>query len=133
MKARILVVDDENEMRRMLRQMLEFEGFEVVEASDGKIAERLCHEQLFDLIITDLIMPEKEGIELIMGIRQEFPDMRFIAISGGGRLMAGEYLPIAKDLGAASTLEKPFKREDLLAAVHDLLHQGDEGQAMSSS
>ncbi len=122
MKARILVVDDDNEMRAMLRQMLEFDGFEVVDASNGKIAERLYHEQSFDLIITDLIMPEKEGIELIMDLRQACPDVRFIAISGGGRLEPGEYLPIAMDLGASCTLEKPFQRKDLLTAVQYALH-----------
>ncbi len=122
-EARILVVDDDDQMRGMLRQMLELEGHEVVEACDGKIGIKLYREEPTDIIITDLVMPEKEGVELIMELSREFPGVKIIAISGGGRIEAGEYLPVAKGLGAMHTFEKPFNREDLLDAVRDVLDQ----------
>ncbi len=121
--GRILLVEDDDPMRRTIRQMLERAGHQVVGAPDGKIAARLYRENPTDLIITDLIMPERKGIELIMELKGDFPEAKIIAISGGGRVVPGEYLPLAKDLGALHTFEKPFKQEDLLAAVQDILHQ----------
>jgi len=116
----ILIIDDDNQFRAMLRQMLEREGYKVVDAPDGKEGIRIYRVKPTDLIITDIIMPEKEGIETIMELRREFPDVKIIAISGGGHLGPAEYLKIAKGLGAQYTLSKPFEREELLEAVREL-------------
>ena len=121
--TRILLVEDDEQMRQTLRQMLEGAGHQVVDVPDGKVASRLYRESPADLIITDLVMPEKEGLELIIELRREFPGVKIIAVSGGGRLLGPkEYLPIAKNLGALRTFEKPFNQEALLAAVQEVLH-----------
>ena len=105
----------------MLKQILESSGYEVSEASDGKVALALCKEKHVDLIVIDLIMPEKEGIETIIELKRDFPKVKIIAISGGGRGVPETYLYISKDIGADSTLSKPFDKEDLLEAVKELL------------
>ncbi|MEA1946586.1 MAG: response regulator [Thermodesulfobacteriota bacterium] len=119
--AIILIIDDNNQFRAMLREMLERTGYKVVEASDGKEGIKLYREKATDLIITDLIMPEKEGIETIMELRRDFPDVKIIAISGGGRLDPGQYLSMAQKLGAQRTFAKPVARAELLKAVRELL------------
>ena len=119
--ALILIIDDNNQFRAMLREMLERTGYEIVEASDGKEGLKLYREKATDLIITDLIMPEKEGLETIMELRRDFPDVKIIAISGGGRLDPGQYLSMAKGFGARYTFTKPVEREELLQAVEELL------------
>ena len=119
--ARILIIDDEVQIRDMLRQMLEREGYEVMDAPGGKEGLRLFRENSIDLIITDIIMPEKEGIEIIMELRQQFPDVKIIAISGGGRLDPAQYLRIAKSVGAQYAFAKPVEREELFKAVRELL------------
>ena len=93
--ARILIIDDDVQILSMLRQTLEREGYEVVEASDGEQGEKLFREKPTDLIITDLIMPEKEGVETIKEIRSEFPETKIIAMSGGGRIGPEMYLNFA--------------------------------------
>jgi CheY-like chemotaxis protein len=119
--ALILIIDDDNQFRAMLREMLERAGYEVVDAPDGKEGIKLYREKAADLIITDIVMPEKEGIETIMELRRDFPDVKIIAISGGGRLDSGQYLIMAKSLGALYTFTKPVEREKLLQAVEELL------------
>ncbi len=119
--AHILIIDDDTKILEMLRQTLEREGHEVVGALDGKEGLRLYRENPTDLIITDLIMPEKEGIETIMELYNDFPDVKIIAISGGGRLDPGQYLSMAKSFGAQYTFAKPVEREKLLKAVRELL------------
>jgi DNA-binding response OmpR family regulator len=119
--ARILIIDDEVQIREMLEQMLTREGYEVVNAPDGKVGMKVCREQDIDLIITDIIMPEKDGIEMILELRHDFPKLRVIAISGGGRLGPDGYLEMAKKLGAHKTFFKPFNRKEILEAVRELL------------
>ena len=119
--ALILIIDDDNQFRAMLREMLERTGYEVVEASDGKEGIKLYREKATDLIITDLIMPEKEGIETIMELCRDFPDVKIIAISGGGRIDPEQYLSMAKSFGAQYSFAKPVEREELLQAVEELL------------
>ena len=119
--ARILVIDDDDQILRTLHQVLEMEGHEVVDASNGKEGMRLFREQGAGLIITDIVMPEKEGLETIMELRRDFPDIKIIAISGGGRVDPESYLTLAKGFGALRTLAKPFEREELLVAVRELL------------
>jgi len=101
--------------------MFEREGYEVVDAPDGKVAMRLHQEEPADLVITDLIMPEKEGIETIMELRQTSPDVKIIAISGGGRIEPETHLKVAKGLGAMRTFTKPIEPKELLSSVRELL------------
>jgi len=119
--AHILIIDDDAQLLAMLRQTLKRDGHEVVEASDGKEGLRRYRENPTDLIITDLIMPEKEGIETIIEIRRDFPDVKIIAISGGGRVDPGQYLSIAKSFGVQYTFAKPVERKEFLKAVRELL------------
>ncbi len=119
--ARILIIDDEDELRSMLRQMLEQAGYEVTEAVNGAEGIQLYEQDTHDLIITDIIMPEKEGVETIIALRRADPDLPIIAISGGGRLDATDFLTMTKKLGARRTLSKPFRRDQLLEAVGECL------------
>jgi len=119
---RILVIDDHIELRQMLRQILEREGYEVEEAGDGKVGIVLYRRAPADLIITDVVMPEKDGVEIIRELKRDFPDVRVIAISGGSRTLGAQYcLAAMKALGALYVLTKPFGRKELLEAVHELL------------
>ena len=122
--ARILVIDDEVQVRAMLRHTLEREGYKVVDAPDGKAVMRLCREQQVDLVIADLIMPEMEGIETIMELRREFPGVKIIAISRGGHVGPEAYLRMARSLGARRTFTKPFERNEMLEAVRQLVDIG---------
>ncbi len=81
--ARILIIDDDLQIREMMEQMLQKEGYETIGASDGQIAMKLCRENPADVVITDIIMPEKEGIETIVELKREFPGIKIIAMSGG--------------------------------------------------
>ncbi|MBM9613029.1 response regulator [Desulfobulbus rhabdoformis] len=114
---RILVVDDEAQIRTMLTQMLELEGFEVHTAENGEEGLALVGKYAFDLVITDMIMPVKDGLKFIMELVRDYPDLRILAISGGGAIKAERYLTMAGYLGDIATLEKPFKREILLDLV----------------
>ena len=119
--AKILIIDDEEQVRLYLRSILEPEGYEVVEAPDGKVGLQLYREEPVDLIITDVFMPEKEGLETIRELRSEYPEVKIIAISGGGRDIDLDFLPLAKQLGALRTLKKPFDRQEMLDAVKEVL------------
>ncbi len=117
----ILVIDDEQPIRSLLKIMLEREGFDVITASDGKEGMKLFNEATVDLVITDIVMPEKEGIETILELRKGYPDTPVIAISGGGRNSPESYLNVAKLLGAVAILQKPVEKENLLTAVKKAL------------
>ena len=121
MTANILIIDDDNQFRTMLRKMIERNGYEVIEASDGKEGINLYRKNPTDIIITDLIMPEKDGIETIQELKKDFPDIKIIAISGGGRIGPQDYLHLAKMLGAKRTLTKPIELPELLKAIEELL------------
>lgn len=121
MKNRILVIDDDWQMREMMRQALERAGYSVADAQNGKVGMELQRKAPADLVITDLIMPEKEGIETIRELRRDFPDLKIIAISGGGRASADGYLSVAKTIGANKTLSKPFDLKKILDTVKELL------------
>jgi len=113
----IHIVDDEALIRELFRRILETEGYEVTDSADGNAALALCRRQPPDLIIIDLIMPDKEGIETIIELKRDFPHMKIIAISGGGRITAREYLELAETFGANMTLSKPISRDELLTVV----------------
>jgi CheY-like chemotaxis protein len=117
----ILIIDDEEQVRAVFKEVLERSGYEVFEAANGKEGLRLQRKQPADLIITDLIMPEKEGLETIRELRLEFPEVKIIAVSGGGRIGPVQYLDVAKKLGAARTFDKPVDLEELVQAVQGIL------------
>ena len=119
--ASILIIDDEEQIRTSLYSLLEDSGYEVTSASDGGEGLKLYHEKPTDLIITDLIMPGKEGIETIMELKRISPEVKIIAISGGGRNDPENYLHLAKQLGAQRTIAKPFGGEELLKTVRELV------------
>jgi CheY-like chemotaxis protein len=119
--ARILIIDDEPQIRSMLRLMLERVGYEIAEAPDGIEGIRKYRENPADLIITDLIMPNKDGIGMIIDLKKEFPKVKIIAMSGGGVNRPEGYLDGAKKLGATRTLTKPIVRDEMLKAVKETL------------
>lgn len=120
--AKILVVDDELSIRVMLTHMLEQDGHEVIVAEDGEQGIILYHENLPDLVISDLVMPNKNGIDMILELKKEYPGLRMLAISGGGGITgAFDYLPTAKLVGANNILKKPFGINDLRTALTDVM------------
>ena len=118
---KILIIDDEEQIRLVLKEMLERFGYEVLEATNGEEGLALQREKAADLIITDIIMPDKEGLETIRELRREFPEVNIIAISGGGQIGSDQYLKAAKQFGAMCTLQKPVGLEQLRQEVHRLL------------
>ncbi len=130
--AQILVIDDDPAMRETLCRVLTREGHLAFEATNGRTGLARLKEQPVDLVITDILMPEQEGLETIMRLRREFPDVRIIAISGGGRLGFCNSLSYAEKFGAAYTLAKPFTPPELLKIVQQALldeHQAPGGPA----
>lgn len=119
--TRILVVEDDEQVRTMLCMTLRQAGYETVEADSGRSAREVQARQPADLVVTDIIMPEEDGLETIMHFRKNYPRTRLIAISGGGRVDARDFLKDAQLLGAAVTFQKPVDRRQLLGAVRDLL------------
>ncbi len=118
---RILVIDDDAQIRDVLRQALERVGYEVVCAPDADSATALCEDGKTDLIITDIVMPEKDGMEAIIEFKKNLPGTKIIAISGGAKIGPYSYLMMAQRLGADRIFTKPLDRGELLAAVHQLL------------
>lgn len=114
----ILLVDDEAPVRQLFREVLEEAGYRVREAPEGKTAIEMLEKEAADLMITDLVMPEREGIETIIDVRRRFQSAKIIAISGA---FGGRYLHLAKMLGAQQVLQKPVRPPELLAAVRDVL------------
>jgi DNA-binding NtrC family response regulator len=119
--AKILIIDDEAVIRRMLRTALEREGHEVLEAHHGEEGIRLQQTMPAELVITDMLMPEMDGVEVIMEMRRQTPGLKIIAMSGGGRFGQTETLDIAKPLGAISTVRKPFRLEVMLETIERVL------------
>jgi DNA-binding NtrC family response regulator len=119
LKATVLVIDDESAMRDYMRYVLEAAGYRVVEASNGREGIAILGSRQVDLMITDLVMPEKEGIETIISIRTQNPKLPIIAMSGV--LNSDTYLKVAGRLGAHGTLQKPFKKEHVLNTVATVL------------
>ena len=120
--ARILVIEDEGDVRSLYSRILKHAGHDVIEAPDGNVGLDLYRENPADIVITDIIMPEKEGIELIIELRRDFPDVKIIAVSGGGqRMESATCLSLAKGLGAARTLAKPFSQQELVDTVREVL------------
>ena len=119
--AKILVVDDEELARFTIRDILESAGHQVEEAENGVEALASQSAGPFDLIITDIIMPEKEGVETIIELKKLHPSLKIIAISGGGRTRNLDFLKLAKEFGADSILAKPFSEDELMEHVNACL------------
>ena len=115
--ARVLVIDDEEGIRTIVTKVLASAGHEVTEARDGAAAWAMLERQAVDLVVTDLYMPEMDGIELSQRLRQLPARPAVVAMSGGGFGRQVDVLEVAAHLGAAATLPKPFTREALLGAV----------------
>jgi CheY-like chemotaxis protein len=118
---RILVVDDDPNLRTAIRRMLEPEGFEIEEASDGRNAMRAFRARPADLVLCDVFMPEKDGLEVLRELAREFSGARVVAMSGGGFRGTINLLPVAQGLGAAAVLYKPFERAEILTVVRQSL------------
>jgi CheY-like chemotaxis protein len=119
--ARILLIDDDESFRSVLKVSLEQMGHAVTEARDGLIGLARFKDGVFDVVVTDLIMPDKEGIETIMELRKLDPAVKIIAMSGGGRVTSVDYLQIARQVGAKRILAKPFLYGDIKTAIEELM------------
>lgn len=115
--ARILVIDDEPLARYTIREALETEGHSVVEAENGSEGLDLYESQWFDLTITDILMPEKDGVQTIREFKSFRAEGKIIAITGGGMLRSGGRLSLAKAKGADGILAKPFSDDELITCV----------------
>lgn len=118
---RVLVIDDDEQMRTLLRQVMEWSGYTVTDAENGRKGMQKQREQPADLVITDLIMPEQEGLETISKLKKEYPGIKIVAISGGGRIGPEAYLPAAQELGADMVFSKPFDVKEFVNAIRGLL------------
>ncbi len=119
--ARILLVDDDDLSRSTVHQMLERAGHEVTSTGNGREGITMVQQAPFELVITDLIMPDTDGLELIQELNRLTPSVRVLAISGGGRVNANEYLTVARKFGASAVLAKPFSTAELREAIAQAL------------
>lgn len=119
-KEKVLLIDDDGQMRRMLATALAAEGYEVVEASNGKEALALYAHSPCDVIITDILMPEKDGLETIQALRRRAPRVKIVAYSGGEVRMGFDILEVAKQFGATATLQKPFPLQEIVQLLKGL-------------
>ncbi len=120
--AKILIIDDDKQFREMLHEMVERAGYTVFCAQDGAEGMKIFRQEKPELVITDIIMPEKEGLETILELKKTVPEVKIIAISGGGRSHPGDYLRTAKYFGANKTLAKPFSKSELLDCIVETLN-----------
>jgi DNA-binding response OmpR family regulator len=120
-QQRILVIDDDPSIRRPLQIALSKAGYQVIESGDGHEAMRLWREQGVDLVITDIHMPDKDGLEVIRELRKLSPSTPIIAMTDGGMSKHMELLQDAKAFGALQTIAKPFRLEEMLAVVNQEL------------
>lgn len=126
--ARALIIEDEPGLRQVIRQALERHGLEVAEAADGAEGLMAFRQLPCDLVITDIVLPKREGIDVISSIKRDRPATRIIAISGGGPARYLDFLRIARKAGADSALSKPFRKGELLGRVDRLLAEAaDDG------
>jgi CheY-like chemotaxis protein len=125
----ILVVDDNDEVRAVIVRNLLRAGYRVTQAASSSAAMAVLEDQVPDLVITDIFMPEGDGLEIINEIRRCALSVPIIVISGGGAAIAADYLGVASRLGATSVLSKPFKGQQLLDAVHLALHDATSNAA----
>ncbi|MGB3209726.1 MAG: response regulator [Desulforhopalus sp.] len=120
-KKRILIIDDEPTSLDLLRRIIETRGYEVLTATNGQKGVELFQQHPCDLVITDMVMPVKDGLQTILDLREEAPDLPVIAISGGGTISKERYLAIAAYLDGVVTIAKPFTVKNITGAVEKLL------------
>jgi DNA-binding response OmpR family regulator len=125
---KILIIDDEPHILLMLKKMLERYNYEIDMATNGAEGIELYKLYKPDLVITDIIMPEKEGLETIREMKRLNSDLKIIAMSGGGKVSAESYLKIAGIFGASKSIAKPFSMKEMLVAIQELLMDGSEGK-----
>lgn len=118
--VKILLIEDDAAVRHATRVVLELAGHAIVEAANGMRIESTIAEESPDLVLTDMLMPDRDGVETVLAIRRRFPTLRIIAMSGGGT--RGDLdLGVARKLGVSATLNKPFEPEDLMATIRQVL------------
>jgi DNA-binding response OmpR family regulator len=118
--TRVLVIDDNPDIRKTIQWLLEDEGFVVAVAENGREGLGLQRRQPADVVVTDIFMPEQDGIETIWQLREEFPHVPIIVISGGGAAGKADYSVVAHELGAKKTLRKPFNPQELIDIVRQI-------------
>ena len=121
---KILVVDDDDMMQESLRDLLAGEGYTVMTASHGGQALEILQKHPADIMITDIIMPFKEGVETIIECKRQWKDLKIIAMSGGGRAALGDFLEMAQKCGADKVVQKPFNPVQLIAEIESLFAAG---------
>jgi DNA-binding response OmpR family regulator len=122
---RVLVIDDNPDLRNSLQALLESDGFEVAVAADGDEGLAIQAQFRAEVVVTDIFMPGKEGMETLFALREQFPRTSIIVMSGGSRSARSmDYLGVARELGAAKTLAKPFQSRELIDAVRELAASG---------
>lgn len=121
---RILIIDDEPSAREILRKILELEGYEIVEATNGLEGLGVFRTQACDLVVTDMVMPVKDGLKTILELREMVADLPVIAISGGGTIAKERYLAVAGYIEGVVGIAKPFTRQEIVESVNRLL-RGD--------
>src|SRR5215831_12752282 len=119
--ARILIIEDNDDDRESLEELLVIAKHNVCSAPNGKVAMQMLRERRVELVITDMLMPEMDGVETIVALRREYPDIKIIAVSGSGVISSGSYLRLARSLGAQFVLPKPFTASEILDAIENLL------------
>ena len=128
---RILVIDDEELMLTFLKDLLEAEGYEVLTATNGAEGLALFESDPVDLVITDIIMPVKDGLDTILELKKKSPDFPVIAISAGGNIPKERYLAVASYMKNTKTLAKPFTRDELISAVQEHLQPEEPSEGLS--
>src|SRR5262245_32963669 len=118
--TRVLVVDDDAGVRNFLRMLLELEGYEVATVGNGIEALEAQRTDPAAIVLTDIFMPDADGMETIVQLREEFPQTKIIVMSGGGSYRGADYLALAREIGAAKSLKKPFAPQDLIDAMREV-------------
>jgi len=119
--AKILIIDDEQYMINSIRRILEQEGYDVIEAPNGVEGMKMLHRNTVDLVITDMYMPEQDGIETIRDIRRHYPDVKVVAISGGGEIGSFSPLDAVRIIWAHEVFVKPFDSDEIIESVRKLV------------
>jgi DNA-binding response OmpR family regulator len=126
---KILIIDDDPDIRGILEKLLARNGFKTLTACNGCEGLRLFRQEQPDLVLSDLIMPDKEGFETMRELKAEDPAVKIFVISGGGRMVADDCLVLAEKFGARRTFKKPFSCAEVLAAVEEELGPAAIGTA----
>lgn len=126
---KVLLVEDDEFGRYALRELLSDAAFDVAEADNGLAARRMLEGDTFDLVVTDIFMPDMDGIELIRLIRKTYPDVKILALSGGGAgFTPGYATDLASTIGANAALQKPVSNDELRAAL-DAIFRDEDGKS----